>query len=156
MSQTTTPIPVKPLSRPRSGAVKSVRAVQEALQQLNHATAQEIFEWIQRSPRNPEVSLTSVYRALNVLVEQVEVKPLHFNDGQVRYELNTRQMHHHHFVCTRCNHIQMIDVCPYESLAHALGDQFFIQYHTFEVFGLCRDCVNEQSERDPSIDGSRI
>lgn len=123
----------------RSG-VKSVRVVLNALQQLNHASAQEILDWINRAAPEDDVSLTSVYRALNHLVDRLEVKPLHFNDGQVRYELNSQQMHHHHFVCTRCNSIQMVDVCPYESFAESLGQKFLIQYHTFEVFGLCEPC----------------
>lgn len=124
----------------RGGSVKSTRAVLEALQQLNHATAQDVFEWIQRSPRNPEISLTSVYRALNQLVSQSDVKPLNFNDGQVRYELNTQHAHHHHFVCTQCNHIQVLDVCPFEDYVKALPPSFQVQYHTFDVFGVCQDC----------------
>lgn len=124
----------------RGGSVRSVNAVRDALQQLNHATAQEIFEWIQRSPNSKEVSLTSIYRALNNLVNEAEVKPLNFNDGQVRYELNSQQMHHHHFVCTQCNRIQVVDLCPFEEFADRLGEKFHIQYHTFEVFGLCQPC----------------
>ncbi len=120
--------------------VKSISAVLEALQQVNHATAQEIMEWLSLSPRAKEMSLTSVYRALNHLVGNAQVKPLNFNDGQVRYELNTQQMHHHHFVCTGCNSIQVVDFCPYEGFAEKLKSRFQVQYHNFEVFGLCETC----------------
>lgn len=112
----------------------------DALQQVNHATAQEILDWLSVSPRGKDISLTSVYRALNQLVSSAKVKPLNFNDGQVRYELNTQQMHHHHFVCTQCNRIQVVDVCPFEMISEQLKDTFHIQYHTFEVFGLCQPC----------------
>ncbi len=122
--------------------VKSVHAVLEALQQVNHATAQEITDWLSVSKRDNEISLTSVYRALNHLVGKAEVKPLNFNDGQVRYELNTQKMHHHHFVCTQCNHVQVVDVCPFEQILDTLRSTFLIQYHNFEVIGLCESCQN--------------
>lgn len=120
--------------------VKSNKAVLDALQQLNHATAQEIFDWIRRSPKGKGLSLTSVYRALNQLTASSQIKPLNFNDGQVRYELNTQQMHHHHFVCTQCNGITVVDICPYEQIAKQLSESFYIQYHNFEIFGLCDAC----------------
>lgn len=120
---------------------KSVRTVREALQQLNHATASEVQEWINRSTTGKKVSLTSVYRALNQLVADAEIKPLNFNDGQVRYELNNRKMHHHHLVCTRCEQIQILDSCPFDQILSQLEGKFQVQYHNFEVFGLCHNCL---------------
>lgn len=120
---------------------KSTRNVLEALQQLNHATAPEILDWINRNSTDKKVSLTSVYRALNQLVAEAEIKPLNFNDGQVRYELNNRKMHHHHLVCTQCDQIQVLDSCPFEGILAQLEEQFKVQYHNFEVFGLCRRCA---------------
>lgn len=120
---------------------KSVRHVLEALQQLNHATAPEVQEWINRSTEGKKVSLTSVYRALNQLVAESRIKPLNFNDGQVRYELNNRKMHHHHLVCTQCDQIQILDSCPFEPLLSQLEGKFTVQYHNFEVFGLCSSCL---------------
>lgn len=119
---------------------KSTRKVLEALQQLNHATAPDIMDWINRGSAGKKVSLTSVYRALSQLVEEAQVKPLNFNDGQVRYELNGH-MHHHHLVCTRCDRVQVVDHCPLEPMLQQLKDRFQVSYHNFEVFGLCRECL---------------
>ena len=124
---------------------KSVQAVESALQQLNHATVQEVMDWVNRSAPGKKVSLTSVYRALNQLVGQSLVKPLNFNDGQVRYELNNSHMHHHHFICTACNQVQVVDLCPFEGMAEKLKDMFSIHYHNFELFGLCRACQDKAS-----------
>jgi Fe2+ or Zn2+ uptake regulation protein len=121
---------------------KSARNVLEALHQLNHATAPEVMDWVNRTANgSKKVSLTSVYRALNQLVAQGDVKPLNFNDGQVRYELNGR-MHHHHLVCTQCDRVQVLDDCPLESTLAQLKDRFLVNYHNFEVFGVCRDCFS--------------
>jgi Fe2+ or Zn2+ uptake regulation protein len=107
---------------------KSSTAVYNALQQLSHATANEIMDWSNRHTTGKPVSLTSVYRALN--------------DGQVRYELNSNQMHHHHLVCTTCNQVEMIDTCPFETFLKTLHSQFKVEYHNFEVFGVCGNCYN--------------
>ncbi len=120
--------------------VKSQNAVLEALHQVNHATASEILDWLKVTQKNMKVSLTSVYRALNHLVATSQVKPLNFNDGQVRYELNTHAMHHHHMICTKCNLIQVLDLCPFDDIADKVKDTFSIQYHNFELFGLCGNC----------------
>jgi len=127
---------------------KSTQAVQAALQQLNHATAPEILAWVNRasaekgaSPNHKKVSLTSVYRALNDLVALAQVKPLNFNDGQVRYELNSQHMHHHHLVCTGCDNVQVLDHCPFDVVLNQLEGKFRVDYHNFEVFGLCGSCL---------------
>ena len=120
---------------------KSTQAVQEALQQLNHATAPDIMDWVNRTAGDKKVSLTSVYRALSYLVGEAQIKPLNFNDGQVRYELNNQHMHHHHLVCTRCEKVQVLDSCPFEAVLSQLEGKFRVDYHNFEVFGLCGGCL---------------
>lgn len=124
---------------------KSTRMVLDALQQLNHATAPEILDWVNRVSEGRKVSLTSVYRALNQLVAEARIKPLNFNDGQVRYELNSRHMHHHHLICTRCDAIQVLDACPFEALLEQVAGQFKVHYHNFEVFGLCPSCAGDMA-----------
>lgn len=119
---------------------KSTRVVLEALQQLNHATAPEIMGWISHAS-GKKVSLTSVYRALNQLVDDLQVKPLNFNDGQIRYELNNQRMHHHHLVCSQCERVQVLDSCPFEDMLLQLESTFRVHYHNFEVFGLCSSCL---------------
>ena len=120
---------------------KSTQAVLEALQQLNHATAPDVMDWINRTSSAKKVSLTSVYRALNQLVADAHIKPLNFNDGQVRYELNNQHMHHHHLVCTRCDKVQVLDSCPFQPVLQELEGKFRVDYHNFEVFGLCSVCM---------------
>lgn len=123
---------------------KSTQAVLEALQQLNHATAPDVMDWVNRTSGTKKVSLTSVYRALNQLVSEARIKPLNFNDGQVRYELNSQHMHHHHLICTRCEKVQMLDSCPFQPVLSELEGNFRVDYHNFEVFGLCGACLSSQ------------
>jgi len=132
----------EPLMEPNNRPPKSARRVLAALQQLNHATAPDIMDWINRSfPTDKRLSLTSVYRGLNHLVDHGEIKPLNFNDGQVRYELNSHH-HHHHLVCIACDSVQVLDQCPLEPVLAEVKNRFQVSYHNFEIFGRCEECLN--------------
>lgn len=135
-------MPTSPSVNKRS--TKANQGVLEALQHLSHASAQEIYEWLNRQQKTKGLSLTSIYRALNALATTSQVKQLHFNDGQSRYELNNHKSHHHHFVCLQCNAIEVIDACPIETFVQTLKSTYNVQYHTFELFGLCRACTSSE------------
>ncbi|MEM0952098.1 MAG: transcriptional repressor [Cyanobacteria bacterium P01_H01_bin.74] len=122
---------------------KSAEAVLEALQHLSHASAPDVLEWINRknADKVKSHSLTSIYRSLNYLASVSKIKPLNFNDGQVRYEVNSHNDHHHHLVCTKCNRIQSVDVCPINDYLKTLKSKFMVEYHNFDVFGICHSCI---------------
>ncbi len=122
----------------------STKFVLEALKELEHPSAQDIVDWIRL--KYPETkrggSLTSVYRSLNALVEQSELKPLNFNDGHVRYEPIARhaEHHHHHFICVRCNSVTLLNTCPLEPFISELTPDVEVLYHNLEIFGHCAAC----------------
>jgi Fur family zinc uptake transcriptional regulator len=120
---------------------KSTQAVLTALQALSHATAQEIMDWVNAQGKIKKLSLTSTYRALNTLLAEHRVKPLHFHDGSLRYEfIKEGGDHHHHAICTQCNRIEEVPHCPAGPALADLPEGFMVQYHNFEVFGLCQQC----------------
>lgn len=121
---------------------KSERKVLNALQKLNCATAEDIHSEINKEHK---IGLTSVYRALKRLEKSCEVKPVNFYDGRVHYDLNSKDDHHHHFVCTLCNRVEVIRHCPFEAIKQQLGEDFEVQSHNFELFGLCGECKKEEA-----------
>ncbi len=86
--------------------------------------------------------MTSVYRSLNSLVEQGQLKPLNFNDGHVRYEpiAHDAKVHHHHFVCVACHSVTLLNTCPLEPFITELTPDFDVHYHNLEIFGHCTSC----------------
>ena len=111
---------------------------------LDHSNAQEILEYL-NATSDRKVSLTSVYRALNTLVELCLIKPLNFNDGHIRYE-HAIDDHHHHFICTSCKNVKDIDLCPLENKEYSLLDKCTIEYHSFELFGTCERCSTKNGK----------
>ncbi len=118
---------------------KSAEKVLGILKDLTNASAEEIYEHINKNA-DKKVGLTSIYRALKLLEENFLLVPVVFNDGISRYRLNTEEKHHHHFVCKVCNTKKVIDFCPYELVRKELGDGYIVNYHIFELFGICKDC----------------
>lgn len=89
-----------------------------------------------------DANKTTVYRELKFLLEQNIIKPVHFGDGIGRYEL-TGAEHHHHFVCTKCNRSEDVELThDVDEEGKRLGKKrgFKITGHSLEFFGICKSC----------------
>ena len=76
------------------------KLVLEAVHQLqNHPTAEEVYKGIIEVYRN--ISKGTVYRNLNILVEENELIKVLLTDGADRFDHNTFE--HNHIKCDVCN-----------------------------------------------------
>lgn len=91
----------------------------------------------------PKLSLATVYRTMDLLVELKLVRPLYLNDPTQRFI--SASGGHHHLICTRCGKIIEFDHCTTEQLAHQLSREFNFQIHNhlLEFQGLCEICHND-------------
>ena len=112
-----------------------------------HLDASEIYE--RAHDRDPRLSLATVYRTLNALVESGVVRQLHLADEHHHFELD-RQDRHAHLVCSVCGRIWEVDGAELARAAKEAGRQFGFQVATarVEVIGLCAEC-RQQQVRDP-------
>lgn len=104
----------------------------------SHPTAETVYDNI----RNifPNISLGTVYRNLNFLVEHGEVLRLDCGDGHVHFDGNT--MPHNHFFCRVCHSlldIKMDTIEHIDIIANA-GFDGIIEGHTVLFHGLCPIC----------------
>ena len=72
-----------------------------------HPTADKLYELIR--PFMPTISLATVYRNLNQLVDNGIIRKISGLDGSVHYDHCVEK--HYHFICTYCN--KVYDV-PYD------------------------------------------
>ena len=103
-----------------------------------HLSAEEIADEVKQI--EPGISVATVYRNLNLLVDISMVSRLDLHEGPVRYELN--RGHNHHLVCLGCGLAVKLDVCPMQGEVQKIIDQegFQVDSHHFEITGYCRDC----------------
>src|SRR5690554_2438660 len=73
-------------------------------------SAKEIYDYLKI--RNIDISLSTVYRALDKLGEQELVKKLNFvGEDSARYE-SVKKGHRHYLVCLTCKKKLAINTCP--------------------------------------------
>ncbi len=107
----------------------------------SHPTADTVYEEIRK--QYPNVSLGTVYRNLNLLVEQGEAQKLTTEAGGDHYDGNPKP--HYHFLCSVCG--RMLDL-PVEQLEHInvlaqSGFNGIIKSHSLMFYGLCSECKNK-------------
>lgn len=88
------------------------------------------------------VSLATVYRNLNALVEAGEVDALAAPGGETRYRRCRRTEHHHHLVCRRCGRTVEVAETAVERWATQTARRhgFTEVSHAIELHGICAAC----------------
>ena len=129
---------MSPLTLTPRRSTRQRRLVFEAVMETkSHPTAERVYEAVRRAM--PRVSLGTVYRNLQVLVEEGKLKSF-VRDGLIRYDADLDA--HDHFACERCGVLLDIPRAT-ESLSgeRRLKSQgYLISGRTLEYHGLCRKC----------------
>jgi Fur family peroxide stress response transcriptional regulator len=113
-------------------------SVLKAVCESGHPTAREIFETVSRSRR---MSFGTVYRNLQILVEEGEISCVQTDHDALRYD--RRRDRHHHFHCRKCGRVFDIPV-PYSSSIDREATEksaFVIESHSIRFEGLCPECA---------------
>jgi len=137
---------MKTHAAPEVGATHTRKTSQrDAIARVLHAserfrTAQEIH--VQMRLDGEPVGLTTVYRHLQLFVDEGFVHTVQLEDRQTAYRWCGGSAHHHHLVCRRCGTSrELVDTGFEERVAKATEGQGFAELsHSFEVFGVCPSC----------------
>lgn len=117
-------------SRHREAILKVVQSAQR------HPTADWIYDQVRKDL--PTISLATVYRNLNQLVDAGQI--IAVQDGrQVRYDRNLNK--HDHFICQQCGTLYDIEIESRE-LVEAVNRayDFKINDVNIELTGICSAC----------------
>lgn len=104
-----------------------------------HPTAAWIYERLKKEI--PDLSMGTVYRNLNILIEQGLVRKIDFGSTFDRFDANIDP--HYHFVCEKCGAITDLDLPIDASLNEWVNakTQFRAKRHRIEFYGLCNRCA---------------
>lgn len=126
---------VKSRTRPR----ELLLDIFASLPQGQHISAQELRDRI--IAEGGEVSLSTIYRALERLSEQNEIRSIMSARGQL-WESVSGEEHHDHLICTKCG----LTVEFHDDLLSGFGQSvaerkgYIYQESRFDIFGFCKDC----------------
>lgn len=105
----------------------------------SHPTAETIYTELR--DEFPKISLGTVYRNLNLLVEQGEILRLNCGDGVEHYDAVVEP--HNHFICRHCNSVIDLDMVSIENIDEEASKNFqgSIEGHEIYFYGTCEDCL---------------
>ena len=110
------------------------------LEIINNSTVHLIAEDIYKLAREkiPNISLGTVYRNLNFLLDQGSIRKIKINS--IDHFDNVKKFHNH-FICTKCNTIY--DVFEKESITNNTCGKVM----SYEIIykGICNKCIEEEN-----------
>src|SRR5690348_10770523 len=110
--------------------------IQEAQE---HLSVEQIAERVQA--RNPYVSLSTIYRTLELLRELGLVRESHLPGEQPRYEIADGKAHHH-LMCRKCHAVIHLDEQLLGNLHEKLQEEYRFHNLTVDLVGtgFCSAC----------------
>lgn len=100
-------------------------------------TAEEIYA------RTEGISLSTVYRVAERLVEKGIAEKNTIRDSDKFYYELTMGKHRHYAICLGCGMMKYVDVCP----VHDLNiPRFTVTGHKLEIYGYCEKCAQKQKK----------
>ena len=108
-----------------------------------HPTADTVYMHVRGM--YPNISLGTVYRNLNLLVEQKEAIKVECGDGLDHFDATCSP--HYHFICRDCRRVLDLDLPSIDHINALAGANFdgIIENHSVYFSGLCSDCKQKLS-----------
>ena len=113
------------------------------LKSCEHPTARMVYEKVRYII--PNISLGTVYRNLNVLSENGEIKKIPTYDGDDRFDKTlTNHNHIHCMVCGKVSDIEsnLMNI-DYDKINEQIG--FKVTECNFNIKGFCQNCIKERN-----------
>jgi Fur family peroxide stress response transcriptional regulator len=122
------------------------RAILETvLRRDDHPTADQIYEEVRTTI--PAMSRTTVYRALETLVDLGVLRVLSHPGAVARYDGKFRR--HHHLVCNKCHKVIDLDNAKLDRLPvpDVAAEGFEIDDFSVHFSGVCAECRRKPRSR---------
>jgi Fe2+ or Zn2+ uptake regulation protein len=121
-------------------ATRQLEAVFQALQDdPTHPFADEIYRRVRK--KLPRISLATVYRNLQRLVEDGKIRTVLLGERVARYDPETSD--HDHFICESCGRVidLFLERERQVDLTSLANDGYIVTTHKLTVYGVCRVCA---------------
>lgn len=113
--------------------------VLEAVRSMrSHVTAEQVYDYIAVS--HPSVGKGTIYRNLNVLAEEGEIKKIEIPNGSDVFDFTLTE--HYHVRCVECGMVYDVDMDDVPNLINSIHDSHGMEYYDYDILfrGLCADC----------------
>ena len=92
--------------------------------------------------KNLQISRSTVYRILPVLVKAEIIQQSLLQEGQAHFEVKWNKEHHDHLICSACGKIIEFFHSDIEVLQQHIAKKygFYLETHVMELVGKCSEC----------------
>jgi len=110
-----------------------------------HPTANMVYDELKAEM--PRLSLGTVYRNLNQLVDAGRLKRIPLADGSCRFDKTTAA--HSHIVCERCGSVADVTLPPLTPLEQSVERETGFRLRSYDVVlsGICGACRKSEADR---------
>lgn len=87
-----------------------------------------------------DLSMGTVYRNLNILMEQGLVNKIDFGRSFARFDADVSP--HYHFICEECSRVLDLKIPVEKDLDRKVAEEnnFYVKRHRIEFYGICDRC----------------
>ena len=127
-------------------ATQQLATVYKALQgDHSHLSAGEIYQRVRQTL--PRISLGTVYRNLQQLVEERKIRMLLLGERVARYDPVLAA--HDHFICQQCDRVEdlLLEQGHQVNLQPLIERGFTVLTHSLAIYGLCQQCGQVQGRK---------
>jgi Fur family peroxide stress response transcriptional regulator len=121
---------------------KRSRQRERILELLRETGAHPTADWLYHRLKSefPSLSMGTVYRNLNILLEDGLIQRIDFGSTFDRFDGKVGP--HYHFICEQCGAILDLDMPVDEALNRKLSavTPYTVRRHRIEFFGVCDRC----------------
>lgn len=112
--------------------------LQTVLQMHDHPTADTVYAAV--AAEHPSISKATVYRNLNQLASQGEIRRVPVPNGADRFDFNTSE--HYHVRCEKCGAVYDVHMPHMHNLIEEVEDASGVEVRRFDILfeGVCVDC----------------
>ncbi len=103
-----------------------------------HVTANEVYEFIKEA--YPTIGKGTVYRNLDILVEEGALRKVEVPDGPNRFDFTLKN--HYHVRCVNCGEISDVDMDEILGLLEKIHDTHGTDFLGYDILfkGICPKC----------------
>lgn len=102
-----------------------------------HMTAEEIYK--ESSKIIPNISLGTVYRNLNILVDNNQIRRIKMPNNIDRFDKNSV---HHHIICIKCGCID--DIFENYNIKLPELKKYIVTDYELCFNGICKECIKKE------------
>ena len=110
----------------------------------SHPTASDIYDKMKVD--FPNLSLGTVYRNLNILIQQKKILKLDFGSTFDHYDGNCE--YHSHFICNRCHKIYDIEYDTDNVIKINEMTNHIVEGYQIKYYGICEECLNLKNKEE--------